>query len=382
MKHKIINWLVLVEALAAGSLLSYALKITHLDPIRWGLQFSRFLRKEMPRIIQILIMMFLIQCRLRNISLINGAQIQLIPITNWNTFQLKSLVKDISKFYDVPYQEVNNVTMKMDEEAIPEAKRANDITAGVYTPTYEEYIQYSPSFASFIRKYPQVGKFIPSLLGQIKSQSRHAGGVILSENLDENMPLVASGGVIQSPWAEGQHLRHLEPLGFIKFDILGIASLRMIEGCIRRILINQGIEEPTFDQIKEWYEDNLTEQKLDLSDEETYKNVFQGGKFIGTFQFAEKNAQQFCMNAKPESLVEISNITSIYRPGPLSVNVDKDYVYAKDNPKTIIFKHPLIKEALGDTYGFLIYQEQIALLARINLEKIFRLMKVIHLESS
>ena len=73
----------------------------------------------------------------------------------------------------------------------------------------------------------------------ISNCSRHAGGVVVGENLDKYMPLIKNGGVRQTPWSEGQNVRHLEPLGFIKFDILGLASLRMIESCIEHILIRQ-----------------------------------------------------------------------------------------------------------------------------------------------
>ena len=178
------------------------------------------------------------------------------------------------------------------------------------------------------------------------------------------MPLIKSGDVVQTPWTEGQTVRHLEPLGFIKFDILGIASLRMIETCIEHVLKrHKGIKEPTFADVKKFYEENLHPNNINLYDQNVYSNVFQKGNFMGTFQFTNDNTQKFCMEARPENIVDIAAITSIYRPGPLSANVDKKYVEAKKNPDGIKYIHPLVKEVTEETFGFIVFQEQLSLLA-------------------
>jgi len=287
-----------------------------------------------------------------------------VPITNYNTLQFRSLIKDISKLYGVDFKEVNDVTSKMLAEATPLAKKKNNIKSGVYAPTYEELLEFSPTLQKFFDKYPQIKHHVEGLHGQIRSQSRHAGGVVIADKLNTQMPLINSGGVIQTPWSEGQNVRHLEPLGFIKFDILGLASLRMVEDCIRHILKrHKGIENPTFEDIKNFYEENLHPEKMNLNDQEVYKNVFHQGKWAGIFQFAEKGAQRFCSKAKPMSVIDLSAITSIYRPGPLAANVHEEYVEAKNNPSSVRYVHPLVKEVVGETFGFLIFQEQIALLA-------------------
>ena len=91
-------------------------------------------------------------------------------------------------------------------------------------------------------------------------------------NLNTHMPLISSGGVRQTPWSEGMNVRHLEPMGFIKFDILGLASLRMIEGAIRHILIRvHGMKDPTFEDVKEYYNKNLHPDNIDFSDEKVWK---------------------------------------------------------------------------------------------------------------
>jgi DNA polymerase-3 subunit alpha len=187
----------------------------------------------------------------------------------------------------------------------------------------------------------------------ISNCSRHAGGVVVGENLDVHMPLINSDGVRQTPWAEGQNVRHLEPMGFIKFDILGIASLRMIESAIRHILKRHfGVKEPTFEDVKKFYNDKLHPERMDLNDKKVYKNVFQKGNFAGIFQFTERGAQELCKKAKPNNIIDLSAITSIYRPGPLSANVDKDYIVAKEAQESIKYIHPIIKQILEPTYGF------------------------------
>ena len=348
---------------AAGSLVAYVLDITQVDPIRHGLLFSRFLRRDAvdyPDIDYDVAD----PMEIKEMLIDEWGDNTVAPISNYNTLQLRSLVKDVSKFYDVPFIEVNNVTGKMIFEATPIAKKKHGIKSGVYAPTFEEVMEYSETLKKFLNKYPQVKTHIEALLGQVRSVSRHAGGVVVGEDLDKWMPLVNSGGVRQTPWSEGQNVRHLEPLGFIKFDILGLASLRMIEGAIRHILKRHyNIEEPTFEDVKSFYSEKLHPDVINFNDQNVYKNIFQKGKWTGIFQFTEQGAQDFCKKAKPKNLIDISAITSIYRPGPLGANVDKSYISAKRDTNSISYVHKLVEDVTKKTYGFLIFQEQIALLA-------------------
>ena len=347
---------------AGGSLVAYVLGITQVDPIKYGLLFSRFLRadaKDYPDIdYDVSDPMTLKESLVKE-----WGEDNVVPISNWNTLQLRSLIKDISKFYDIPYQEVNIVTKKMVFEAMGPAKRAHGIKAGVYEPTFEELMQYSTSLQEFLKKYPQVEPHVRTLKGQVRSCSRHAGGLVVGEDLNKYMPLIYSGGVRQTPWTEGQNVRHLEPMGFIKFDILGLSTLRMIEDAISRIIQKQTGTTPKFSEVKKFYDQNLHPDKMDFDNQSIYRNIFHKGKWAGVFQFTEGGAQSFCKRAKPTSLIDIAAITSIFRPGPLSAKVDKDYVNAKKSPGDIKYNHPIIQEVTEETYGFLIFQEQIALLA-------------------
>ena len=348
---------------AAGALVAYVLGITQIDPLKYGLLFSRFLRsdaKDYPDIdYDVAEPMYLKEQLVEE-----WGDTTVVPISNWNTLQLRSLIKDISKLYNIPFTEVNAVTGKMLREATPAAKKAHGITAGVYVPTFEEVKQYSKSLQDFLRKHSSVADHIDVLYGQVRSCSRHAGGVVIAEELDRYMPLINSKGVRQTPWSEGQNVRHLEPMGFIKFDLLGLSTLRMVEGAIRHVLKrHHDIEEPTYHQIKEYYDNNLHPDKIDLDDQDVYENIFHAGKWAGVFQFTETGAQDFCKRAKPKSIIDLAAITSIYRPGPLSAGVDRSYVNAKENPLDVKYLHPLVEELTKETYGFLIFQEQIAMLA-------------------
>jgi len=348
---------------AAGSLVAYALGITQVDPIRHGLLFSRFLRSDAtdyPDIDYDVSDSMALKEKLVEM----WGEDCVAPISNWNTLQLRSLIKDISKFYDVPFVEANTVTSVMMREATPEAKRKHGIKAGIYAPTWEEVMEFSPSLRAYLNKYPVVRAHVEGLVGQVRSCSRHAGGVVIAEDLDSSMPLINSGGVRQAPWAEGQNVRHLEPMGFIKFDLLGLSTLKMMEGAIEHILRrHHGVDEPTFTQVRDYYNENLHPDRIDLDNQEVYENIFHAGKWAGVFQFTEQGAQGFCTKVKPHNIIDVSAVTSIFRPGPLSAGVDADYVEAKEHPHQIAYLSDEACEITQETFGFLIFQEQIALLA-------------------
>ena len=347
---------------AAGSLVAYVLGITQIDPIKYDLLFERFLRSDAtdyPDIDYDVAEPMALKQKLID----DWGENCVVPISNWNTLQLRSLIKDISKFYGIPFTEVNAVTSKMMDEATGLAKKKHGIKAGVYNPSFQEVMEYSDSLKRFLGKYPHIKTHVEALCGQVRSCSRHAGGVVIAENLDNYMPLINSGGVTQTPWSEGQNVRHLEPMGFIKYDLLGLATLRTIQGAIYHVLKSQGVQEPDYQQVKDFYQKYLHPDKIDLDDQEVYKNIFHEGKWAGIFQFTEDNAQAFCQKIKPTSIIDLAAITSIQRPGPLSAGVDKDYFSAKTNPEHVKYVSEAHESVTRETYGFLIFQEQIAMLA-------------------
>lgn len=347
---------------SAGSLLSYVLGITQVDPLRWGLSFARFMRKDQTDFPDI-DNDFADNALLKEKLVERWGENSVVSITNWNTLKLKSTLKDLARFLGVPFEEVNEITKTMMREATPPAKKKHGITAGVYEPTYDELLEFSPTFNKFLTKYPALKEYFERILGEIKSAGAHAGGTLISENLDEKMPLIYVKGTRQTPWTEGQTVRHLEPLGFIKFDLLGLGTLGVIQKCIERILRNKLNREPLFQEVREWYETNLSPDVLNLEDQNVFKNIFHEGKWLGIFQFTEQGAQHFCKEAKPESIGDLSAITAIFRPGPLAQQAHKTYVDVGKGTDFPVERHPIIDKILASTRGILVFQEQLAEIA-------------------
>lgn len=346
---------------AGGSLLSYVLNITQVDPIKYGLLFERFLtrfKKGMPDIDSDF------SDKEKAVQLITEhfGEENVIPISNFNQLQLRSLIKDLCRLNGVPFEEVNNYTKKIESEAIGEAKKKPGFDAAQWTLTFDEAQDKSQTFRDLMKEYPDLEQHIKVLFKQMRNVSRHAGGVIITENPEKNMPLIKSGGVLQTPWQEGLNYRHLEGFGLLKFDILGLGTLRMFEKCIRRILKKQGVKYPTFDQVKKWFYENLHPDNNPMNDIEVFKRIYWQGNWAGIFQFVQPPVQKFIKKMKPESILDISTATSIFRPGPLGISADKMYLKNRKNPENITYKHPLLKEVLEPTCGLIIFQEQLQLI--------------------
>ena len=354
---------------AAGSLLAFLLKITQIDPMEWNLPFERFLTRGSTGFPDI-------DIDFSDNSLIKDKMVEewgedsVAFISNYNTLQLKSLIKDISKREQIDFTEVNVVTKAMLAEATPIAKKKHGIKAGVYTPTFKEVCEYSETLQAFFRKYPEVKTQVFGLIGSPRSIGRHAAGAIIGDYLPSKMPLITSKGVRQTPWAEGMNVRHLEPLGFIKFDILGLETLKTFEDTIERILIKEGHRNPTFEDVKAWYAKNLHPSVLDMNDQEVYEGVFHKGNYAGIFQFMNSGMQRLGKNAKVSSIEEIATVSAIFRPGPLSAGVDKMYVKAKEGIEEPEYDHPLIEQVLGKTFGLIVFQEDIMNLVNVLGDKI------------
>lgn len=363
----------------AGSLVNYLLGITNIDPIEYNLLFERFLdptRTESPDIDTDVSDRDALIHKLREEF---GSE-NIIPISNYNTFKLKSLIKDVSRFYGIPFQDVNSAMSTLERD-VANGRRASGDEAS-FDITLEEALKYSVKTKQFLDDHPEIVEPLSVLFKQNKNLGRHAGGVIISENIAERMPLILSKGEPQTPWVDGMTAKHLEPFGWIKFDLLGLETLRMIEKAIELILKKNGNPNPSFTDIKGWYQENMDPKKMDLNDQKVYKHVYHDGHFAGTFQCTQPGAQKLFRRAKPESIMDIATLTSIYRPGPLSAKVDNIYIKAKNNPDSIEYGHPLIKQVLEPSYGCLVFQEQamslcnvVAGIPKLELNKIRKMMK-------
>jgi DNA polymerase-3 subunit alpha len=371
-----------------GSLVAYVLYITDLDPLKWDLPFARFLsvyRKGAPDIDTDLSNRDKVLDQLRDFF---GFE-NVVPISNYNTFKLKTLVKDISKFYGIDFNEANDATRTVEQEVRKAVTKHGD-DKNLFVLKYDDAMGYicehkpeppiekkmicegcspkctkpvSPSFQNFINKHLQVAESIKILFKQNRSLGRHAGGVLIADDLPNKMPLVASKGEPQSPWVEGVNFKHLEYIGnFIKYDLLGLETLRLIERTIELILMKAGNVKPTFDDVKLWYEQNLSPDVIDFDDQKVYEYVYHDARWAGIFQLTSSGAQRLFVKGKPKNIIDIATLTSIYRPGPLAAKVDSLYIKARGG-EDYVWGDPRIGEILKKTNGLIIFQEQVMELA-------------------
>lgn len=369
-----------------GSLVNYVLFITDLDPLKWDLPFARFLnvhRQGAPDIDTDLADRDKVLDQLRNFF---GFE-NVVPISNYNTFKLKTLVKDIGKFYGISFDETNAATRSVEEEVRKATMREGD-DKNLFVLTFDEAMAFhckhqpvteksicqgchddcvkpvSPSFRGFIETYPVVAESIKILFKQNRSLGRHAGGVLICDDLPEKMPLVASKGEPQSPWVEGVNFKHLEYIGnFIKYDLLGLETLRIIEKTIERILVKLGNPQPTFKDISDWFMANMHPSVIDFDDQRVYEYVYHDARWAGIFQCTGRGAQQLFKKAKPKNIIDIATLTSIYRPGPLAAHVDKLWLQARAGETQFDWGDDRISQILKKTDGLIIFQEQVMELA-------------------
>ena len=347
----------------AGSLVNYLLGITQIDPLPHGLLWSRFLgrhRTSWPDI----------DTDAGDRDALIDASRELfgddavIPVSNFNTLKLKSLIKDIAKFYGIDFTEVNKMTGPLQDEVMKFAKDENQ-EKSVFVLKHEDCLKYSNGYREFMEKYPEVGRHVETLFMENRSIGRHAGGVIIAppDELASTMPIIGVRGDLQTPWTEGMNFRNLEDNGFLKFDFLGLTLLKDVENCIGRVLKKQGNENPTFTDIKEFFDEHLNCRYNNQADHDVWKHVYHKGRFTGVFQFTATGARRFCLAAQPTTITELAALTAIYRPGPLKANVHRKYVKAKKNASEIKYDHPVIEKVLGPTFNFVVFQEQFMTLA-------------------
>lgn len=340
----------------AGSLLNYVLNITSVDPIREGLLFERFLSSTKAEAD----IDTDVELRDQALDLLKErfGKDNVIAISNYNKLQLKSIVKDLSKLYGVPFQEVNKVTSVMEKEAKQKILAEINHDQKLYEFSFQKARQYSPTFATFLEKFPEVAADVEFLYQEIKSIGKHAGGVIIVPDAESCLPVIKIKDVDQSPINEGITAQHTKFFGLIKYDFLGLTTLTIIRRCIEIILQQQGIQNPTIDDVWKYYNETLHPDVIDPQDTKVLQNVYWDGKWPSIFQFEEPNVQNFAKKVQPISVDEISQITALWRPGALGAGADKKYL-AADIEK----QHPIMDKILMPTRNCLIYQEQFMFLA-------------------
>jgi len=314
---------------AAGSLVSYCLGITEIDPLKYGLLFQRFLnkgRRSLPDIDCDF-------CMNRRSEVIDylarryGAD-KVAQISTFAFFKPRGACRDFARAQGEPYS--------LGEEAsklIPPNIRGRE-------PTWEEAIKFSPQLLS--NRFNNIISAARKSEGIIKQRGIHAGGVVISP-----VPLMEVAPVcygrnkeIVTQW----DMKDLERIGLVKMDMLGITALTVISSTVE--LITQ-ITGKIFD---------ITQIPID--DEKTFDLICQG-ETSGLFQLDTGGGiRELCMRLKPRSISELSAISAMYRPGPLDSGVTDEYVDRVNQKKPVTYLIPELEPILKDTYGLLIYQEQ------------------------
>lgn len=334
---------------AAGSLVAYAMGITNIDPVHHGLLFERFLnpeRKSMPDVDTD----FCIDRRGDVIDYVTekyGTD-HVAQIITFNRMTSKAVLKDVARVLDIPYNESDKLA-----KLIP-------VSRGKPTKLNVMISDDTPETA-FKEKYDS-GELIPgtsvtfqrwidtaiTIEGTNKTFGMHAAGVVISEHpLDTIVPLQRNndGSVITQYYMED-----VEAIGLLKMDFLGLRNLTMIQKAVDHI-------EARHKDIK------IDLDGLPLDDPATYK-LLAGGELAGVFQLESSGMRQIVKDLKPSGLEDISSVLALYRPGPLDAGLIPKFIDRKHGREKIDYAHDILKPILEETYGIMVYQEQIMKIAQ------------------
>ncbi len=336
---------------AAGSLVSYALGITALDPIKHGLLFERFLNPErisMPDI-------DLDFDERRRSEMIAYAtqkygEDRVAQIITYGTIKSKQALKDSTRVLGYPYAIGDKLT-----KALPPSVMGKDISlAGVFDSKNDRYSE-AGEFRSLYELDPDSKRIVDTargLEGLKRQWGVHAAGVILSkEPLLDVIPIHRrdADGAIITQFDMGA----CESIGLLKMDFLGLRNLSVLDDCLLNIKANKGVD--------------LDLSTLTLDDLKTYQ-LLGRGETLGVFQLDGGPMRALLRQMNPDSFEDISAVIALYRPGPMGVNAHNDYADRKNKRQEVIPIHPELTDALaeilGDTYGLIVYQEQVMAIAQ------------------
>ena len=336
---------------AAGSLVSYSLGITALDPIVHGLLFERFLNPErisMPDI-------DLDFDERRRSDMIRYAtekygEDRVAQIITYGTIKSKQAIKDATRVLGYPYVFGDKLT-----KALPPSIMGKDVTlGGAFDPKNERYVEAS-EFRALYDSEPDSKRIVDTARGLegLKRQAGvHAAGVILSrEPLLDVIPIQRrdSDGAIITQFDMGA----CEAIGLLKMDFLGLRNLSVLDDALLNIIANQG--------------DVVKLEDLTLDDKKTYE-LLSRGDTLGVFQLDSGPIRSLLRSMAPDSFADISAVIALYRPGPMGENSHNKYADRKNGRKPVEPIHPELdkplQEILGDTYGLIVYQEQVMAIAQ------------------
>ena len=319
---------------AAGSIVAYSLGITTVDPIKYGLIFERFLNPERVSMPDIDID-FAPNGRQKIIDYVveKYGEGQVAQIITFGTMKAKLAIRDVGRALDIPYAEVDKVAKLVPFDLKMTISKALDISTELHA-LYEND--------------PQIKELLDTsmaLEGLPRHASTHAAGVVItSEPIVNYVPLqLNSENFITTQFTKDT----VENLGLLKMDFLGLRNLTVIENAVKIIKCTRGID--------------LNMDEIDYDCKEVYE-LISSGNTDGVFQLESAGMQSFMQELKPDTLEDVIAGIALYRPGPME-QIPR-YIKSKKNPKTIKYKHPLLKNILDVTYGCMVYQEQVLEIVR------------------
>ncbi|UCD84483.1 MAG: DNA polymerase III subunit alpha [Deltaproteobacteria bacterium] len=321
---------------AAGSLVAYALNITDINPITYDLLFERFLNPErvsMPDID----MDFCMEARDRVIQYVieKYGKDKVAHITTFGTMMAKAVIRDVGRVLDLPYADVDRIAK---------------LVPNVIGITIEESLAREPELQKLEKEDERVKKVLSiarSLEGLNRHASTHASGVVISNKpLEEYSPLYQDnkGNLVTQ-----YDMHSLESIGLIKFDFLGLKTLTLIEKAKDLIKQNRGIE--------------VNFEQIDLEDPPTYQLLGEG-KTTGVFQLESAGMRDLVIRLRPECFEELIALIALYRPGPLKSGMVDEFIARKQGKKSIRYELEGLEEILRDTFGIILYQEQVMQISR------------------
>lgn len=318
---------------AAGSIVAYALKITDIDPIKYGLIFERFLNPERISMPDIDIDF----CYERRQEVINyviekyGAD-KVAQIITFGTMKAKAAVRDVGRAINMSYGDVDVIAKAIPFDLKMTLDKALDMNAELRT-TYEED-----------RRVRELLDTARALEGMPRHASTHAAGVVISKkSINEYVPLYLADKGISTQYTMGT----IEELGLLKMDFLGLRNLTVIRDALELIERDHGV---TINLSKMTYDDKATFEMIS------------SGNTQGVFQLESSGMTQFMKNLKPDCFEDIVAGISLYRPGPMASI--PTYIENKKNPSGIEYVDKSLKPILSVTYGCLVYQEQVMQIVR------------------
>lgn len=320
---------------SAGSLVAYALGITNLDPIPYGLLFERFLNSERvsPPDIDIDISMDHRDELLAYVTRKFGSD-HVCQIITFGTMAAKAAIRDVGRVLEMPYGEVDKIA-----KLIPNTLNIT-LDQAIAQESKLRQIAEDPARAELLTLAKQME-------GLARHASTHAAGVVISAKpLTEYLPLYrGKDGEIITQYA----MSDVEKVGLVKFDFLGLRTLTVIDHACRMIVEKN----PTF---------NLSEIPLD--DPATYQYLGAGGT-IGIFQLESSGMRDLIMRMEPTQFEDIIALLALYRPGPLGSGMTDDFIKGKKGKSKIHYELPQLEPILKETYGVILYQEQVMKIANV-----------------